>query len=174
MSHNTGGNLKEKDLMLVPERLALALQADGWWVRSNIVWVKDTARDSAKDRPARSWEHVFLLTRAPNYWFNLEALRERYYGGAFSRNGRNVWSIHPSTGVDGHAAPMPQQLARRCIEAGCRPGGVVLDPYLGSATTAIVARCTHRQAVGIELSEDYVRVAVERLDREPRPRRGWP
>ena len=163
MSTGRGGSLKEKDLMLIPARLSLALQAHGWWVRSDIAWVKPVARDSAPDRPARSWEHVLLLTRSSRYWFDLDALTEPARGSGFHRKGRDVWNITPSSGVQGHGAPMPAELAERCIRAGCPPGGLVLDPYLGSGTTALAARRHGRQAVGVELSAASVRLAIERL-----------
>jgi len=77
-----GGNarvetLKPKDLMMMPARLALALQADGWWIRSDIIWAKSNPMpESVTDRPTKSYEHVFLLTKSASYYYDAEAIKE--------------------------------------------------------------------------------------------------
>src|SRR5690606_37824600 len=97
--------LKPKDLLMMPERLALALQADGWWVRSRIIWAKPNPMpESVTDRPTKSHEHIWLLSKAPRYYYDAEAIRERADSlpgkmpdgwdtgpgghGSFHRNGR--------------------------------------------------------------------------------------
>jgi len=78
--------LKRKDLVGIPWRVALALQADGWWLRSGVVWHKpNTMPESAKDRPTNAHEFVFLLTRSPDYYFDQEAVREPYVARAQQR-----------------------------------------------------------------------------------------
>jgi site-specific DNA-methyltransferase (cytosine-N4-specific) len=114
--------LKPKDLAGVPWRVALALQADGWYLRSDIVWAKTRAMpDAARDRPAKSHEHVFFLTksRQVEYWDRSLKLRD-------------VWNIAPASSKRGHFATFPEELARRCILASCPPGGIVLDPFCGT------------------------------------------
>lgn len=78
------------------------------------------------------------------------------------RNCRSVWSFSPEP-VPGHNATFPSALARRCILASVPPGGVVLDPFLGSGTTATVANALGRDCIGLELNERYVRLARRRI-----------
>lgn len=71
------GTLKEKDLCLVPARVALAAQADGWWVRSDIIWAKQNFMpESVTDRPTKSHEYIFMLTKSARYYYDAEAVRE--------------------------------------------------------------------------------------------------
>jgi DNA modification methylase len=72
-----GGHLKEKDLCMIPWRVALALQADGWWLRSVIVWHKKSCMpESVTDRPTNSWEPIFLLAKSQSYFYDAEAVKE--------------------------------------------------------------------------------------------------
>ena len=271
--------LKPKDLVGIPWRVAFALQADGWWLRSDIVWAKPNPMpESVTDRPTKAHEYVFLLAKRPAYWFDQEAVREPYqpssverdaYGynhafanqfkgsptderhpdgkqlapGSFTgrgpdgrkvtavkgagRNVRSVWEIATQPYPEAHFATYPEELVRRCLLAGCpewvcgvcgkprerlvetayrphpknpnpigradangtgvgyRPAenklkdvetvgwsdcghnayrpGTVLDPFLGSGTTAHVARKHGRRCVGIELNETYAALAARRL-----------
>ncbi len=256
------GGLKPKDLCGIPWRLAFALQADGWWLRSDIIWAKPNPMpESVTDRPTKAHEYVFLLSKRPSYWFDQEAVREphtpdgrlktihahavngshenyanmgtdqeRWPNGG--RNVRSVWSIATQPYPDAHFATFPEELPRRAILAGCpewvcatcgkarerlveRSGGTwekrkeaghpirygadqppkglpswpegtfgdvaaqtvgwsdcghaayrpgtVLDPFLGSGTTAHVARKHGRRCVGIELNETYAELAARRL-----------
>lgn len=84
-------------------------------------------------------------------------------GDGFTRNARSVWTIQTQQYADAHFAVFPEELPRRCILAGCPAGGVVLDPFMGSGTTALVARAHGRKSVGIELSPEYARLAAKRL-----------
>lgn len=145
--------VRDKNLLGLPWRLALALQDDGWILRSEIIWEKPNAKPSSvKDRPVTAHEHVFLLSRRETYVFNPEALREP---GATqdSRLGRTVWRIITEPGNGVHVAPMPRELARRCIVAGSRPGDAVLDPFGGSGTVGVVAELEGRKATLIDLDE---------------------
>lgn len=78
--------LKPKDLCMIPNRLAIALQEDGWWVRSEIIWAKPNPMpETVRDRPAQAHEKVFLLTRSARYWYDVEAVKEPVTGGAHPR-----------------------------------------------------------------------------------------
>ncbi len=260
--------MKPKDLLMMPARVALALQADGWWLRKDIIWAKPNPMpESVTDRPTSAHEHVFLLTKAPRYYYDAEAVREamkpetaargKYgfkpgahdehnnYGDGFrhsngkpvefnpgGRNMRDVWTISTEPTPEAHFATFPTELVRRCLAAGCakrvcaacgvprrrivdrdlvatrgkvgdhqgegrsdrmdagssftwnggvyghyettttgwtdcghdvyRPG-VCLDPFIGSGTTAKVARAMGLRAVGIELNAEYLAIAAKRL-----------
>jgi len=257
---------KPKDLLLMPARLALALQADGWWVRSDIIWHKPNPMpESCTDRPTSAHEHVFLLSKRARYFFDAEAVKEegtipagtlgakgseerfgtpgvnsrppeyKVYSG--TRNIRNVWTIPTHAYSDAHFATFPPALVERCVRAGTsergccaacgapwvrtvemtaeyralldsgkawrdnsgKPDGftnrqpsdhpsnvpqkhittgwragcqcdadvvpaTVLDPFVGSGTTALVADRLQRHAIGIDLSIDYAAMAQRRLE----------
>jgi DNA modification methylase len=137
--------LKPKDLCMIPARVALALQADGWWLRSDIIWHKPNPMpESCTDRPTSAHEHIFLLTKTPG---------TRNYGD--TRNARNVWTIATKPYKGAHFATFPPEIPRRCILAGCPECGIVLDPFFGSGTVGMVATELGRQWVGIELNPEY-------------------
>jgi DNA modification methylase len=266
-----GGVLKAKDLAMVPNRLAIALQEAGWWVRSEIVWAKPNPMpESVKDRPATSHEKIFMLTKSARYWYDAHAVRQpaadsslnrwaqdvesqegsyRANGGAKTngtmkavggprkkqdatadsaaavggssgrrmagfnerwdakerrnenangfrggsyvggkpgkrqatgnvpgtndRNLRNyepapvnVWNIATQPFSDAHFATFPPELAERCILAGCPKGGLVLDPFGGAGTTALVALRHQRRAALIELNPVYAEMARRRIETE--------
>lgn len=157
--------LKDKDLLLLPYMVAIALRADGWYLRSNIVWAKDhTAPDPAADRPSRAHEALFLLTKSASYYYDGEPLLEEAAGGG-RRWGRDIWRIPPSNGRGRHTSTMPVELARRCILAGSPQGGRVLDPFGGSGTTAIATKAAGggRSATIIEINRSYAALARERI-----------
>lgn len=190
--------LKAKNAIGMPWRLALALQADGWILRSEIIWEKPSCMpESVQDRPTRSHEQLFLFAKSPRYYFDATAVREsaadwglrdRTFGkfhteglrahgqpphrgmhhSNFARTGRNartVWRINPEplTGLQ-HYAAFPTELVRRCLKAGCPPGGRVLDPFAGSGTVGLVARELGHDAVCLDLSMPYLRdIARERI-----------
>jgi DNA modification methylase len=159
----TGFGLPVKNLIGIPWRVALALQADGWILRSDVIWQKPNAMPhSVVDRPSNSHEHLFLLTRYPRYHYDSEAIREDAADGT-TRNRRDVWSI-PTKGFPGaHFAVMPEALVEPCILAGCPKGGTVLDPFAGSGTVGVVAMKNGRNFLGIELNPDYATMATCRI-----------
>lgn len=161
----TPDGLKPKDLIGVPWRLALALQDDGWWLRSEIIWSKPNAYpESVRDRPTKAHETVFLLSKSQSYYYDVDAVR-----GPNRRRLRTVWEIptEPRTRCNGtpdeHPAIMPSTLARRCVEMTSRGGDVVLDPYAGSGTTLAAAQALGRRWVGIELNPRYVDLMQRRM-----------
>jgi DNA modification methylase len=154
--------LPEKNLIGIPWRTALALQNDGWILRAEIIWAKGSPMpEAATDRPTREHEHVFLFSKRPRYFYDARAIEERSADG--SRNARSVWEINASGCAEAHFATMPPELARRCILAGSRSGDVVLDPFGGAATTALVALQHGRRAVLCELNPEYVEIQRRRL-----------
>ena len=158
-------DLKDKDLLGVPWRLAFALQSDGWFLRSEIIWNKPNAMpESVKDRPTRAHEHIFMLTKSERYTYFPEAVRERTEDGHW-RNLRSVWNINTSSSGGSHIAAFPEELVQPCVMASTQADDFVLDPFLGSGTVAIVSRKLGRRFVGVELNPDYVREAESALSK---------
>lgn len=160
---DTPEGLKPKDLIGVPWRLAFALQADGWYLRSDVVWNKPNAMpESVKDRPARSHEYLFMLSKSEKYYYDWQAVREKADGGGL-RNRRSVWSVNTKPFAGAHFATFPPDLIRPCVQASTEPGDYVLDPFFGSGTVGLVCQEENRQYIGIELSPEYVDMAAGRL-----------
>lgn len=150
--------LKDRDLLGMPWRVAFALQDDGWILRSHINWIKKSAMpESVKNRPSNATESVFLFAKSPSYYYDSNAVREP--SGA---NLRNYWMLGPDPSGNGHPAPFPRELARRCILLGSHEGDTVLDPFGGSGTTAVVASELNRNSVLIELNPHYAGISEER------------
>ncbi len=249
-------NLKPKDLIGIPWRVAFALQSDGWWLRSDIIWAKPAPMpESVTDRPTRSHEYIFLLSKSETYYYDHEAIKEpsvsdhgsgngfkrperlsfadddgargnekpwqpkswngskfdgqrdllihpnvgrkprtaknaemepqhsgrrmvenvaraRAAGGAHdmpfgdTRNKRDVWTVNGEPFPEAHFATFPPALILPCVLAGSPEGGVILDPFSGAATTAMVSKENGRLAIGIELNPDYLEISRRRLSQE--------
>lgn len=156
---DTPEGLKPKDLLGIPWRLALALQADGWYLRNDIIWNKPNAMpESVKDRPTRSHEYVFMLTKKEKYYYDYLAIKEN------GRNKRTIWTVNTAAFPDAHFATFPPALVEPCILASTKENDFVLDPFFGSGTVGIVCQQFGRYFVGIELNHEYVNIAKNRLD----------
>lgn len=222
-------NLKPKDLMGIPWRVAFALHSDGWYLRSDIIWSKSNCMpESAVDRPTKSHEYIFLLSKSQRYYYDSEAIKEpitdstlkrlsqdiehqcgstranggnktngtmkavigkgnskTFRGGGVYTNGqsfdnssdthreshgnsinatglrnkRTVWTVASSQFSEAHFATFPPKLIEPCILAGCPKDGIVLDPFMGSGTTAMVALQNQRNYIGFELNPEYIKIA---------------
>ena len=162
---DTPEGLKPKDLIGVPWRLAFALQNDGWYLRDDIVWHKPNAMpESVKDRPARSHEYIFMLTKSEKYYYDWQASREPADHGGL-RNRRSVWSVNTKPFAGAHFATFPPELIRPCVQASTQPGDFVLDPFFGSGTVGVACQEEGRHYVGIELNPEYVSLAAHRLQK---------
>lgn len=155
--------MKEKDLIGIPWMLAFSLRNAGWYLRQDIIWHKPNPMpDPIKDRCASAHEYMFLLSKSKSYYFDYESIQEQSTtpdeNGQLTgkRNKRDVWSVNTKPDLNAHFAVYPEELIRPCILAGCPKGGVVLDPFMGSGTTARVARHWGRHYVGFELNPDYI------------------
>lgn len=184
-----GCGLKPKDLVGIPWRLAFALQADGWYLRSDIIWAKPNPMpESVTDRPTKAHEYVFLLSKSARYFYDAAAVAEQAVKGAAgssfaegktgangmgrvgealredsdTRNARTVWTIASQPFAGAHFATMPPALAERCILAGSQIGDEVIDPFLGSGTTGMVAERNGRRWFGVELQPDYEPIIRQR------------
>ena len=196
-------NVKAKDMIGIPWMLAFALRDHGWYLRSDIIWMKaNPMPESCKDRPSRCYEHIFLLTKSKSYYYDAAAIAEpvaestpmrmrRKFGkNKYSvgipgqthqhlndyrpngyaeedipllRNKRDVWQINSVPYKGAHFAAYPPKLVETCLLAGCPQDGIVLDPFLGSGTTAAVAKQMGRHYIGIELNPDYCTLAEQRI-----------
>jgi len=160
----TPQGLKPKDLIGLPWCIAFALQADGWYLRSEIIWNKPNCQpESVKDRPTKAHEQVFLLTKSPKYYYDHKSIREPTQDGSGKRNRRSVWTIPTVPCSDAHFATFPPELVEVCLLAGSTQNSHVLDPFLGSGTVALVCKNHNRNCTGIELNPVYVEIAKKRL-----------
>lgn len=161
--------LKPKDLIGVPWRVAFALQADGWYLRSDIIWAKPNPMpESVTDRPTKSHEYVFLLTKSPHYYYDADAIREPHSSERplkvpTGRNRRSVWTIATQPFPDAHFATFPEELPRLCILAGTSPYAC---PHCGAPWRRVVERVSHSQPV----EERYGRVGHNGM---PPQQSGW-
>lgn len=231
------GDLKAKDLVGIPWMVAFALRSAGWYLRSDIIWAKPNCMpESVTDRPTRSHEYIFLLSKSAKYYYDQEAIKEpalydvdgtgtaarkarqketnksmpngrmagirpagfkdaekmngkhsdkqrghsRRHNGFYNRwdqmsheeqctgmrNKRDVWTVSPAQFPDAHFATFPEQLITPCVLAGCPKDGIILDPFMGAGTTALVAKSHGRNYVGFELNPEYIRIAEKRLKKE--------
>lgn len=160
---DTPEGLKPKDLMGIPWRLAFALQDDGWYLRTDIIWNKPNAMpESVKDRPTRSHEFLFMFSKSEKYFYNSDAVKQVADGGGL-RNLRTVWSVNTKPYAGAHFATFPPELVRPCVKASTEPGDFVLDPFFGAGTVGLVCNEEGRKYAGVELNPSYVDLAVERL-----------
>lgn len=160
--------IKPKDLVGIPWRVAFALQADGWYLRSDIIWSKPNPMpESVQDRPTKAHEYIFLLTKSQKYYYDADAIREP--SSDDGRNKRSVWEVTTKPYAEAHFATFPEKLVEPCILAGCPAGGTVLDPFVGSGTTLAVAQRLGRRGVGADINEEYLSLARNRLEKISMP-----
>lgn len=185
-------SLKPKDLCGIPWRTALAMQADGWYLRSDIIWHKPNPMpESVTDRPTKSHEYLFLFTKSSKYFYDADAIKEdakwerwgnqtvikEQQGTAKwiknkekkdlqslgKKNCRSVWTIPIQPHPEAHFATFPKKLVEPCIKAGSAINDIVLDPFSGSGTVLYMAKKLNRKGVGIELSPEYCDLSIRRL-----------
>lgn len=185
-----GSGLKPKDLVGIPWRVAFALQADGWYLRQDIIWHKPNPMpESVTDRCTKGHEYIFLLAKSQKYYYDSNAIKEpATYAGYdigvsknispngitdFSnrtkysdRNKRSVWTVTTKPFPEAHFATFPEELIRPMVLAGCPEGGVILDPFFGAGTTGVVAVKNNRKYIGIELNPEYIKIAEKRISKE--------
>ena len=182
---------KSKDLIGIPWLLAFALRKDGWYLRQDIIWHKPNPMpESVKDRCTKAHEYIFLLSKNKNYYYNNEAIKEpvkqdwgtrdrtngKYHNEGTGlqphsgltksytkKNKRSVWSVTKKPYKGAHFATFPPELIEPCIKAGSEVGDIILDPFMGSGTTAMVSKMLDRYYIGCELHEDYGNLIQERV-----------
>jgi DNA modification methylase len=182
--------LKGKDLIGIPWMVAFALRNIGFYLRMDIIWNKPNPMpESVKDRPTKAHEYIFLMSKNEKYYYDYEAIQTETKGNEHDKhsrtsrkrfptdkvngirkegyypmaNKRSVWTVNTKPYNEAHFAVFPEELIVDCIKAGCPENGIVLDPFLGSGTTAIVARKLNRNFIGFELNPDYVKIINKRI-----------
>jgi len=183
--------LKEKDLIGIPWMLAFALRADGWYLRQDIIWHKPNPMpESVQDRCTKSHEYIFLMSKSQKYYYDHESIKDpvkqdwgtrdrsdgKYHNEGSGlqphsgleksyemANKRSVWAVNTKPYAGAHFAVFPQELIEPCIMAGAPIGGIVLDPFMGSGTTAQVAQHLGRQYLGCELNPEYKSLQDKRI-----------
>jgi len=189
--NRTGEGLKTKDLIGIPWMLAFALRADGWYLRQDIIWHKPNPMpESVTDRCTKAHEYIFLMSKSPKYYYDHETIKDqvkqdwgtrdrsdgKYHNEGSglqphsgleksyeTANKRSVWTVTTKPYEGAHFAVFPTDLIEPCILAGAPVGGVVLDPFIGSGTTAQVAQSLGRQYLGCELNPEYAPLQKKRL-----------
>jgi DNA modification methylase len=127
--HRVIQGCKPKDLVGIPWRVAFALQADGWYLRQDIIWSKPNPMpESVRDRCTKSHEYVFLLSKQSQYFYDQAAVKEPLHGAALlspdgKRNRRSVWTINSRPYRGAHFATWPEALVEPMIRAGCSEKG---------------------------------------------------
>ena len=187
--------LKQKDLIGIPWMLAFALRADGWYLRQDIIWNKPNPMpESVKDRCTKAHEYIFLLSKNRYYKYDNEAIKEpvkqdwgtrdrtngKYHNPGTglaphsglsksytTKNKRSVWTVTNKPYKGAHFAVFPPDLIEPCILAGSEENDIVLDPFMGSGTTAMLAKKHNRKYIGCELNEDYASLQTDRIDSIP-------
>ena len=189
--------LKQKDLIGIPWMLAFALRADGWYLRQDIIWHKPNPMpESVKDRCTKAHEYIFLLSKSRKYKYDNEAIKEAQssktgeqetaktvsiiilgtglgppHSGLTKsydrKNKRSVWTVTNKPYKGAHFAVFPPDLIEPCILAGSEENDIVLDPFMGSGTTAMIAKKHNRNYIGCELNEDYASLQSDRIDSIP-------
>lgn len=182
--------VKTKDLIGIPWMLAFALRADGWYLRQDIIWHKPNPMpESVRDRCTKAHEYIFLMSKSQKYYYDADSIKDpvkqdwgtrdrtdgKYHNEGSGlqphsgleksyemANKRSVWTVNTKPYKGAHFAVFPQELIEPCILAGAPEGGIVLDPFMGSGTTAQVAQNLGRTYLGCELNAEYAPLQAER------------
>ena len=150
--------IKNGDLVGVPWKFAIEMQKRGWYLRNDIIWHKPNPMPEAvNSRLCKAHEHIFLFTKIQSgYYFNADIIRVN------DVRRTDVWSMNTSSFAGAHFAVFPNKLPELCIKAGSREGDIILDPFMGSGTTAYIAQELSRKWIGIELNPEYIKIIKQR------------
>lgn len=156
---------KEKDLIGIPWMFAFAMRADGWYLRQDIIWHKPNPMpESVRDRCTKSHEYIFLFSKRQNYYFDVDSIKEPTVDKKGTKRKKSVWQVKTKPYKGAHFAVYPPDLIEPCIKAGSEAGDIVLDPFMGSGTTAMVAKSLGRDYIGCELHEEYGDLIQKRIE----------
>lgn len=192
---------KPKDLIGIPWMLAFSLRNIGWYLRQDIIWSKPNPMpESVSDRCTKAHEYIFLLSKEEKYYYDAKSIREKAVSsnkahkvhhhkmmngsymqkycdytitGSEYRNRRDVWTVAVQPSDGNHFATYPEELIRPCVVAGCPEDGIILDPFVGTGTTAVVAHQYNRRYIGYEINKEYFDFACMRIKAEKRQLKLW-
>ena len=166
------------------------MRADGWYLRQDIIWHKPNPMpESVRDRCTKAHEYIFLFSKNRKYFYDNEAIKEpakdwgtrdrtkgKYHNPGTglaphsglsksyaTKNKRSVWSVTNKPYKGAHFAVFPPELIEPCIKAGSEKGDIILDPFMGSGTTGMVAKQLGRDYIGCELNEEYGKLIQKRV-----------
>lgn len=157
--------MPEKNLMGIPWMFATEMRNRGWIIRNDIIWDKGKSgmpggQGSVFDRFANCYEHIFMFSKNPKYFFNGDSVRT----SPTQRPG-DVWRINTAVNRkwSAHCAVFPEEIPKRCILASTKPGDFVLDPFSGSGTTGVASIKHRRGYIGVEVNPEFVELSIDRL-----------
>ncbi len=161
----------------IPWRFAIRMIDNGWYLLNDIIWSKEYIelkenRISGCAMPFTgkrrfshfSKEYIFFFSKTGEPYFDYDEISIQNKSGTGRRAIPSVWRCNPEGRPIKHTAQYPEKLIELPIRACCPIGGVVLDPFLGSGTTAVVAKRLGRNYIGIDMGEEYCKIAKERID----------
>ena len=161
---------EDKDLIGAPWMFAFAMRNNGWWLRQDIIWSKPNPMpESVRDRCTKSHEYMFLFSKSRDYYFDVDSIKIPTVDGEGLKRKKSVWDVKIKPYKEAHFATYPSELIEPCILAGSEKGDIVLDPFMGSGTTAAVAKSLGRDYIGCELHEDYGKLIQKRIGETQEP-----
>ena len=173
---NLDDKCERKEWLGIPWRVAFAMREIGWKIRSEVIWHKPShVRNVAKDRLTPAHELLFHFVKRKDAYYDMDAIRKPSSPPTWGKNGfvktpgasvpTDVWTIQieDSTSPENPYAVFPEALVELPIRATCPRGGTVLDPFVGSGTTAVVALRLRRKAIGIDASADCLEFTKKRI-----------
>lgn len=181
-------HIAKQSLLMLPARFAIGMIENNFILRNEIIWHKPNPMpESVRNRCTKAHEMFYFFTLNTNYWSDFEAIKTiskqpkdnrnedrkrkptkinngmRKSGVYEKANKRDVWSVPVARCLEAHTAVFPEELIEPCILAGCPPQGLILDPFMGTGTTALMARKHNRNYVGFEINQEYISIANNRL-----------
>lgn len=161
--------LKDGEQCLIPQRIAERASRIGYYIKSTISWCKTASMpEPQQSRVSRNVEYILHLTKNRTPYFNKTnyLLLSPEMGGKQTFESEKLsdfWHLPTSSGGDGHGAQFPLQIPGRCIALSTKEGDIVLDPFIGTGTTAVAAIKLKRQYIGFDISEEYISLAKEKI-----------
>jgi len=141
--------------------VGVVLKQLGLWIINDIIWYKPNATPLLQgNRLAPSTELIWLASKTKDYYFDYE-LAKRINGG---KQMRNLWKMTATRHLTTHPTEKPEKLLDRIVSIGSKPADTILDPFMGSGTTGVVAKRLGRAFIGIEIDDEYYDIAQKRIN----------
>lgn len=142
--------------------VGVTLKRNGLWIINDVIWYKRNATPLlSRNRLAPSTELIWLASKSKKYFFNYDLAKE-INGG---KQMKNLWEINATRHLTKHPTEKPETLLERIILIGSVEGDTVLDPFMGSGTTGVVAKKLKRKFIGVEIDKEYFHIASERINK---------